>query len=873
MEQDGLYNWLESTFASLPRITEEGYKAIWQKGALRFSKQDRVPDLIDELNARLVCAALSERQQLLIVLPDRLPHRGALLFATALLLESVDRVRSHTRGGKVLYFSSTIGIREHLSQLYVNNLCLASVFPQTRLQRNLSIVNMPLGGSSGKRQSSSPIPFSLSTVLCIYSPGDPIAICQQHKGIWFAVDCADDRKLSWLRPLVEEAKRRNISLIAWAQNPLATVIEDFRVAGGQIFTWPATDTQLPPIDTPVAKGLHKVFDNAPQHLIHPIVIENPASKVGIEHLQQGYFELSKTACIASSGKASHLALGTIQISWRYLRALENLCVPFDLFEAEIENFWGISSLRKTREALNKYVGTLAEWDYGFYSQLIEVQRHLQEVHSQFEKQGPPLWTMLSNLCVENVASGTARLFVFPTSSGKKLFSLALLAYYNITEDDLKQLHIGLTSLHELYDLLTLPPQEDVVNVQTLHLLAGLPTTDLQWEYCVVGLPSYTSTPYLDPMLRQNSFQFILYPYQLATLARRIRHWETAVYPSIVDCIAATAAVTKHEHPLINPFSTRPRLAMQSPQKYTVEMLGKQAPTQVEKTGFWEAYDPLEEIAALMHADIEDDALTIFSKSISRTSGAASGSLIEFVDEIRRIEFNTGEYVLLDTDEKVNVVISTNGGLKTDERFVSSLRPGDRIVFIHGQRKQSLLDLMISRVHRNPVINLHVKLVEKWQEDFAAAYQSRKPNMQKLDLNGLFFEMKVRGSSISDPQTLRNWLHGETLRPQDQEDLRRIAEILDLEFVRQHYRRIHQAGSRLAGLHIKLSRRLNAWLSHEAPDIVVNAANQDDVIDEQLGLTFQDFRDSLSILQVKAVHKEKGLFAKDTLGQLEREKSS
>ncbi len=76
---------------------------------------------------------------------------------------------------------------------------------------------------------------------------------------------------------------------------------------------------------------------------------------------------------------------------------------------------------------------------------------------------------------------------------------------------------------------------------------------------------------------------------------------------------------------------------------------------------------------------------------------------------------------MSADEKVNVIITTNSGSKTDERFASSLRAGDRIVFIHGLQEQSLLKLVISRVYRNPIVALHVKLVEKWQEDFATAY--------------------------------------------------------------------------------------------------------------------------------------------------------
>src|SRR2546430_13021003 len=58
--------------------------------------------------------------------------------------------------------------------------------------------------------------------------------------------------------------------------------------------------------------------------------------------------------------------------------------------------------------------------------------------------------------------------------------------------------------------------------KNLHLLSGLPTTDLQWDYFVVSFPSYTLITYLDSLLRQNSFQLIFDPSDVQTLALQVR---------------------------------------------------------------------------------------------------------------------------------------------------------------------------------------------------------------------------------------------------------------------------------------------------------------------------------------------------------------
>jgi len=866
--QDDLYLWLEDCLAHLPGVATDTYRAIWQKGVLRFSDQDIKPDLVDELSARLVCNALAEKQQLLIVLPDRAPHRGAFLFATALLLEGVKRIRDNVRGGQVLYFGSTIGIREHLGQVHLNDLYLNTVFPQARLQRDLQTKKLP---AKGRQKSDDISPLNLPTVLCVYSPGDPVTVCKENKAIWFAVDCSGDIHIRWLVPLVQYAKQHNIPLIGWAQNPLSRVVKDFQSAGGRVFTWPAADNYqtLPPLGTPVAKGLQDLFGEIQVRPIQPVVIQD--QKVGefSRHVLQAYLALSKVTSIASSTRSGRLALGAIQIGWRYLHTIENLCVPLNLFEAESSSFWGITALTKTQEALDKYIEALRQWESSFYGQMVEVQRHLQDAHDYLRAQEPPLWNLLPTLCIDSPAEGGNSLFVFPSTANRKLFGLSLLAYHNITEDDLRQLGVRLISLRELYDILTLSPhQEPGDDARVMQALRGVSLTDFQWLYWLVGLPSSATIPYLDPVLRQHGLRIILYPYQIPLLKRRLAQWETMAYPNLTDCVRTVASFLNQPCSLVDaPHEPRLRLTETTEQVFVIP--SETTAIRDEKGGLWEPFDPLEEFAVLMRADDDDSSPLVAPVPSSLSTGIADEGSLEFVEEAWRIEFDSGEYILLAPGDRVNVVIQTPDGSTTDERFISSLRPGDRIVFIYGQRKQSLLSLVISRVYRNPAVSLHVKLVERWQEDFATAYQQRRERTG-YSLDDLFQEMKLKGSAISDSQPLRNWLRGETLRPLDPEDLRRLAEILDMEFVRQHYKRIHRAGGRIAGLHVSLSRRLNSWLSCEAPEMTARATEQDDIIDEELGLTFRDFRDSLAILRITAIKKEKGPFGKDMLGQLECE---
>ncbi len=866
MDQAGLYQWLESSFSSLPKANDRVFQSVWAKGGLRFSEIGVQPDLIDKLNAQLVCTVLAERRQLLVVLPDYAPNRGAFLLSTALIIDSADRIQGNIRGGQVLYFGSTVGIREHIGKVSLNKLPLDSVFSQKERSQRLQATQIPKGRSD-KRNTGS---FNLPSVLCIYAPGDPAAVCRDNKSNWIAVDCGDKGKLRWIKPLTEYAVSHNIPLIAWIQNPLSLVVDEFKESGGEVFIWPSPEKgrSLPSIKAPLHDGLHALF-NSQERSIWPVAVSSSSDNIGIELLHQAYIALSRV----NIEKAGRIVIGTTQLCWRYLRAMENLCVPLEFFEAESESFWGVSNLARISQALDKYIQSLAVNKSSYYGVLGDIQGYLRDAHEWFEKGNSVLWNALANICVDNIASGTARLLVFPTQANRKLFSLALLAYHNVTEDDLKKLRVGLITLHDLYDLLTLSSQSTSEQVQVMRLLSGLPSADLDWQYLVVGLPSWTATSYLSPMLKRQDIRVVLYPYQETALVRRVERWNSLIYPNIVECADALALVAKKKRPNVDPFDIPPKLRVRSS-----DVINIQSPTKTsngdERKAAWQHYDFREEAALLMNAELDYEESSFDLAVNTEESGAVKPhQKSEFVEVALRVEFITGEYLYFSIDDKVNVVMVTNKGVTTDERYVASLRTGDRIVYIHGQRRQSLLDLIISRVYRNPAVNLHVKLVERWQEDFAIAHYKKAKvprawNVSQWTLDSLFAAMKDQGSKISDAQPLRNWLNGETLRPQDPEDLKRLAIILDMDFVREHYLRIHRAGGRLHGLRSSLARRLNVWLSREVPGFGGTSDDQDDMIDEELGLSFKDFRDSLMVLKIKSVSKEFGLWTREMLGRVE-----
>jgi hypothetical protein len=90
--------------------------------------------------------------------------------------------------------------------------------------------------------------------------------------------------------------------------------------------------------------------------------------------------------------------------------------------------------------------------------------------------------------------------------------------------------------------------------------------------------------------------------------------------------------------------------------------------------------------------------------------------------------------------------------------------------------------------------------------------------------------------------------------------------MEMSFVNQYHTRINRAAQRIRGLHRGLSIRLNRWLRERA----TGASDSNfEVFDEELGLSFQDFRDSLALLRVEGITRVSGPFLWHTLGTIER----
>lgn len=391
----------------------------------------------------------------------------------------------------------------------------------------------------------------------------------------------------------------------------------------------------------------------------------------------------------------------------------------------------------------------------------------------------------------------------------------------------------------------------------------------------VGLPSRFAERRLDALLHAGRMEVVLWPHQERIFAHRLRALSAelsfssrgmqALLPQLESADVERAGHTAD--------ADQAPLRLASARGVVAGSAHGELQRRAESVDLWKRPDAAEAITSLfttLPAAEDDEAANAVPLLDDSADAIAASEATEdaWVSEAYQLSFDDGRRLLVARDDTVNVIVRPQGasGASLEERYVRAVRAGDEILFIHGQQRQSLYSLLVSRVHRDPVIAQYLALIRRWQDDLVRSYAEAE-RRAGLNPDRLLAELQRRGSGLTSPHTIRAWLRRLVLAPNDADDLKRVAEALSMTFVESYFRQIHKAARRLKGLHINLSARLNRWLSSDDAGSVALGRSQD-VVDSELGLTVDDFRHSLVRLRVTAVTQQQGPFYRQHMGRLE-----
>ena len=822
MYADVASQWLQQAVGTIPLRNSDVFIQLLDKKRLNFVSGSKGADSIDRSNAHLATSTLERHLRLMIVFPDDSAQRPPLLFASALVSQWWDGKTLGHSPGKVIYFGTTVGIRQHLSQARVGKLSLDSVFSQYN----------PSSIAGARRRSESVIGDSdLPEVICAYSPADTVALVNEFRPKWIAIDCGKEARIRWLPELLRRARELQIPVIAWSNNPLSEAVKDFQRSGeGEVIRWPFQPS------------------NGSGSEIAPIIIETSDDR--FEHcLRSAYALLSKATAQRNSGRLVTDALG---IAWKLQRSLEQLSVPLGLFEQEAVHYWGIQRINKLVAGAQRFIQALSSSRRQLSETLADALSLHQQAIQLIDDTEPPLWMTLTGLCVEERSPGDVRIIVFSGPARKQMFALALLAKCNITEEDLNEIGIHLASLNDLHDKVS-AVESDTSPLRSIYDAAQ------KRSVLLTSLPSKALSPRMVPLLSLGGFDVLVYSYQVSALAKRVEEWNEGLSVSTIETEKVVSR-RSGKAPSQATLSRNATVKLGYSRVFSIAT-GRTERSQKAST----VVAPLDETAEIRWLLEEGEAHEL---EPTATVARPSQDEVVWTQDALEIRFSGGWRGLFALYDSLNVVMYGASSERVEERFVRSIRVGDRVLFIHGQKRQSLYELIISRVHNHPAIEIHLALISKWQEELAQSFRAHLAKGWAAD--DVLAEIQRQGSSIGSTQTVKLWLLGRTLAPNDPQDLIRLGKAMQLPFVTKYHARISKAAQRIRGLHRGLSNRLNNWL-HEQATGGADTALQ--VFDDELGLSFQDFRDSLAVFKVEKITKVSGPFLWQSLGALEREQDA
>ena len=503
-------------FGKLPGGRDPFFTQLWLQRRLKCLDDCFQLDHIDELDARLACAALKTGHTLLIGLPDSRILRRSAILATGLIMTFVEANQANRDGGTVLYFGSSISIRNQLSRASVGRESLAKFF-HTSCHRGFFDGELPPTGQ-------------LPRLACVYSPVDPIELVKMINPTWVAIDCDGVVQLPWLRDLLNYLSSRRIATVGWSSNPLSEVRRDFSDAGAKSFIWPLRVLCNESAETTVSDyevGAILRGDLCSREIV-PCQITGAEADSFSVLLQATERELAKANNVADG----RLACDALHVAYRLLRTIERLCVPLADYEVESEHYWGVSSIAKLQKGLDRFIEAVTGLPI---ANVLEAARSsMQQATHWLTEHHPPLWGALIDLCLEDMPDDIDHLFVFGGQSQAQMFMNAMATHERVSQDALVEMRIFPVSMSSLVRRLTNEDRHIRSGVDSNGTTEYLSSVDHPCMATVVGIPNRYVYGILGPLLAIEHLEILHYPHQTSRLEWLVAHLDTALHPSQHD---------------------------------------------------------------------------------------------------------------------------------------------------------------------------------------------------------------------------------------------------------------------------------------------------------------------------------------------------
>lgn len=241
---------------------------------------------------------------------------------------------------------------------------------------------------------------------------------------------------------------------------------------------------------------------------------------------------------------------------------------------------------------------------------------------------------------------------------------------------------------------------------------------------------------------------------------------------------------------------------------------------------------------------------------------SAGPRAQFAEALR-VVFDDGTWVLLDAASTVTRYDSLTQRARAGHEVAKLVR-GDEVVLLDDDARKDVLTKVIEVAREVPRLAVAATWVDYW----------RKALLRGKQLLGTYsaFAEKLHAAGCERTiATVRFWVVGDVIGPRDEQDIRRVGEVIDDAVLRDRWRDVAGGIAVFRNAHKELTRRVGALAVRYGTGAASGAIRADELIDVRTGFTAGDFSDCVEIKRIKAIVPE-GVVPTAALGRLRREPS-
>lgn len=220
-------------------------------------------------------------------------------------------------------------------------------------------------------------------------------------------------------------------------------------------------------------------------------------------------------------------------------------------------------------------------------------------------------------------------------------------------------------------------------------------------------------------------------------------------------------------------------------------------------------------------------------------------------------FQDGRRAVVPKDAMVTRFSAATG--KARAYPADGVQVGDRLVFLDRDATKDMLSKVVEVADQVPELATAAAWLGHWLECLRRAYRAAGT------YDALANALRQHGCTVQG-QTVRTWVVGDTIGPDDRENVRRLGLLLADGPLQSHHLDVCHAMDILRGAHVKLGQRLASIARSVGSAAATGHMDPDEIVDERSGLTAADLAESVDIVTVASI-EEYGVVPVSLTGRL------